>query len=87
MHNCTSNCIESTSELLTSILQQEVAISIRLSQVVQAFETSAGQPQSDQGDILTPDNVCSQSETGLLAAILEQRIVNFNLLSLINAAI
>lgn len=86
MHNCTGNCIGSTTALLTAILNQDVATFVRLQQVVQAFETANGAPQSDQGTLTPPDNVCSQSEAGLLALILDQRTANFNQLGAVVAA-
>lgn len=87
MANCTGNCGGSTVELLTDILNQDVATFIRLQQVVQAFETSNGQVQTDQGAFIPPDNACSQSELGLLALILEQRIANFNQLESVLLAV
>ena len=77
MPHCPSSCTGSTSELLTSILEVNVAIQTRVSQLVQAFEVSSGASQSDQGDLVSPDNVCSQSDAGLLEAILNQRIAIF----------
>lgn len=77
MAHCTNNCIGSSIEILTDILNQDVATFVRLQQVVQAFEISNGVAQTNQGALVAPDNVCSQSEIGLLSLILDQRTANF----------
>lgn len=87
MANCTGNCLGSTTEILTNILNQDIATFVRLQQVVQAFEIANGTPQSTQVALTPADNVCSQSELGLLSLILDQRAANFNQLELVLLAV
>lgn len=87
MANCASNCSGSDTAILLSILNQDRAFFVRLSQLVQAFEAANSQPQSDQGSL--EDSIvsnCPTTEVSLLTAILTQRAFNFNQLGLVLAA-
>lgn len=82
MANCPSSCAGSVTEILTEKLTLERAIFVRLSQVVQAF---GGQPV-----VVFPELngiSCSDSESELLADILEQKQANFNMLQQVILAV
>lgn len=87
MANCASNCSGANNEILAAILNQDRAFFVRLSQVVQAFETANSTPQSNQGAL--EDSIvsnCPTTEVSLLTAILTQRAFNFNQLGLVLVA-
>lgn len=74
MANCTGPCVGSDTDLLELILQRAVDNVIRLSQVIQSFETSTGQPQSNQGTLTAASTFsCSDTRLELLSDILIQR--------------
>lgn len=72
-------CPDDNIALLTSILNQDIATGVRISQIVQAFEVSNGAPQTNQGELEASFVAnCGDSEEALLQAILDQRQANFN---------
>lgn len=75
MANCTGPCVGSVEDILTLKLNLERAVFIRLSQIVQAF---GGTPVVNLPTIATIS--CADARNELLAALLEQKQANFNML-------
>lgn len=83
MANCQNACLGSSNDVLSAILAQDTSVLVRWTQVIQAFETAGGFPQSAQtiNSILSTNvNNCAGSTSGLYANILEQRQAIFNML-------